>query len=96
MANHRPGKTYLGATSDLPKRAWEHRNGVIEGHSKANGCILLVWYEYFDDLQDARACEYRMKKWHPCVEDKADRRAQSRVAGLVRHAALNRTPAKAA
>ena len=25
--------------------------------------MLLVWYEYFDDLQDARACEYRMKKW---------------------------------
>ena len=33
------------------------------GHSKDKGCVLLVWYEYFDDLQDARASEYRMKKW---------------------------------
>jgi putative endonuclease len=64
MANHRRGQTYLGSTSNLPQRAWQHRNGVIEGHSKAKGCTKLVRCEYFDDLQDARACEYRMKKWN--------------------------------
>lgn len=63
MANHRRGQTYLGVTSDLVRRAWQHRHGVADGHAKAKGCILLVWLERFDDLQDARACEYRMKKW---------------------------------
>lgn len=63
MANHRRGQTYLGVTSDLAQRAWQHPNRVIEGHSKKKGCTLLVWYEYHDDLQDARAREYQMKKW---------------------------------
>ena len=31
--------------------------------SKEKGCTSLVWFEYFEDLQDARACEWRMKKW---------------------------------
>ena len=48
---------------NLPQRVWQHLNRVVEGHSKDKGCVLLVWYEHFDDLQDARACEYRMKKW---------------------------------
>ena len=63
MANHRRGQTYLGVTSNLPQRASQHRNRLIEGHSKEKGCTLLVWFEHFDDLQDARASEYRMKKW---------------------------------
>jgi putative endonuclease len=54
---------YLGVTSNLQQRTWQHRNGAVEGHSKDKGCVSLVWYEYFDDLQDARACEHRMKKW---------------------------------
>ncbi|MEO6198363.1 MAG: GIY-YIG nuclease family protein [Sphingomicrobium sp.] len=63
MANHRRGQTYLGVTSDLPQRTWQHRNKVIEGHSRDKNCTLLVWYDFYDDLQEARACEYRMKKW---------------------------------
>jgi putative endonuclease len=63
MANHRRGQTYLGVTSDLPQRAWQHRNRIVDGHAKKKGCILLVWYAYFEDLQDARAQEWRMKKW---------------------------------
>ena len=63
MANHRRGQTYLGVTSNLPQRAYQHRNKLIDGHSKEKNCTLLVWFEHFDDLQDARASEYRMKKW---------------------------------
>ncbi|WP_454886991.1 GIY-YIG nuclease family protein [Sphingomonas oryzagri] len=62
MANHPRGQTYLGVTSNL-QRAWQHRNGIGDGHSKDKGCALLVWFEHFGDVQDARACEYRMKKW---------------------------------
>ncbi|MBA4747565.1 MAG: GIY-YIG nuclease family protein [Sphingopyxis sp.] len=63
MANHRRGQTYLGSTSNLSQRVWQHRSRIVEGHSKAKGCTILVWCEYFSDLQEARACEYRMKKW---------------------------------
>ena len=63
MANHLRGQTYLGVTSNLPQRAYQHRNKLIDGHSKEKDCVLLVWYEYSEDPQAARACEYRMKKW---------------------------------
>ncbi len=63
MANHRRGRTYLGSTSNLPQRAYQHRNKLIEGHSKDHDCVLLVWYECFENLQDARASEHRMKTW---------------------------------
>jgi putative endonuclease len=64
MASRYRGQTYLGSTSNLPQRAFQHRNALVEGHSKDKNCHLLVWFERFDDLQDARACEFRMKKWH--------------------------------
>ena len=63
MAKQRNGTTCLGVTSNLRQRAYQHRNGLIDGFSKEKECHLLVWYEYFEDLQDARAMEARMKKW---------------------------------
>jgi len=63
MANHRRGQTYLGVTSNLAQRTHQHRSLLVDGHSKEKGCTLLVWYEWYDDLQEARACELRMKKW---------------------------------
>ena len=64
MANRPRGKTYLGVTSYLEQPAYQHRNGLIEGYSKDHGCHSLVWFEYFLNLQDARACEFRMRKWN--------------------------------
>ena len=63
MANRKNGTIYLGVTSDLAKRAWEHRSGVVSGFTKKHGCKLLVWFEAHDDLQDARQRELRMKEW---------------------------------
>ena len=63
MASRRNGTLYLGVTSDLPKRAWEHRNGVVEGFTKKYGCKLLVWYQTFDSLESARQRELQMKEW---------------------------------
>jgi putative endonuclease len=63
MASRRNGTLYLGVTSDLPGRAYQHRNGLGGGFSKEHGCTLLVWYEAHDDLQAARQRELRMKKW---------------------------------
>jgi putative endonuclease len=63
VASRRNGTIYLGVTSDLPQRIYQHRNGQADGFSKRYGCKMLVWYSAFDDIQDARARELQMKKW---------------------------------
>jgi putative endonuclease len=63
MASGRNGTLYVGVTSDLAKRAWEHRNGLVPGFTKEHGCKLLVWYEAHDDIDQARLRELQMKKW---------------------------------
>ena len=63
MANKRNGTLYLGVTSDLPQRAQQHRDGLIEGFSRKYGCKLLVWYEQHQQMHTAITREKRMKKW---------------------------------
>jgi len=63
MAIGRNGTIYIGVTSDLAKRSWEHRNGIVPGFTKKYRCKLPVWYEVHEDLQDARLRELQMKKW---------------------------------
>jgi putative endonuclease len=63
MASKRNGTLYLGVTSDLILRTYQHRNGLIEGFSKQHGCRILVWYEAHDDLQEARSREVQIKRW---------------------------------
>jgi putative endonuclease len=63
MASGKNGTIYIGVTSDLAKRVWEHREGVVAGFTRKYGCKLLVWFEAFDDLQEARQRELRMKEW---------------------------------
>ena len=63
MASRRNGTLYLGVTSNLIQRAYQHRNLLIEGFSKRYGCRMLVWFEAHDDVQDARARELQIKKW---------------------------------
>ena len=64
MASRRNGTIYTGVTSDLPARAYQHRNGLIEGFTKKYDCRLLVWYEVHDDLDNARLRELQIKKWN--------------------------------
>ena len=63
MASKRNGTLYLGVTSNLPARAYQHRNKLIHGFSKEHDCTLLVWFDASDDLQAARQRELQMKKW---------------------------------
>ena len=63
MASGRNGTLYLGVTSDLVRRAWQHRNGFGGEFSSQYGCCFLVWFEGHDDLQEARLRELQMKKW---------------------------------
>ncbi|HET9335638.1 MAG TPA: GIY-YIG nuclease family protein [Sphingomicrobium sp.] len=63
MASKRNGTIYIGVTSELMQRVWQHRTGQVAGFTKKYGCKLLVWYEAYDDIQDARLRELQMKKW---------------------------------
>jgi putative endonuclease len=75
MANRKNGTIYIGVTSDLPGRVYQHRKGLIGGFTKRYGCKLLVWFEGHDDLQDARLRELQLKEWQRAwkirlIEDK--------------------------
>jgi len=63
MANRRNGTLYIGVTSDLPKRVWEHRTGALPGFTQQYGCKLLVWYQPFETIAAARHRELQMKAW---------------------------------
>ena len=63
MASRRNGTIYIGSTTDLPRRAWEHRNDVVPGFTRKYGCHLLVWFEAYDSPEEARLRERRMKEW---------------------------------
>ena len=63
VASRRNGTIYIGCTSDLPKRIWEHRTGAVRGFTSRYRCRLLVWYQAFDDLDAARRRELQMKEW---------------------------------
>jgi putative endonuclease len=63
MASGRNGTIYVGVTSDLHKRAWEHRSGIVQGFTKRYGCKYLVWYEAHESIETARQRELQMKEW---------------------------------
>ena len=64
LASRRNGTLYIGVTSDLPKRAWEHREGVVEGFTKEYGVKTLVWFEMHENAESAIIREKRLKKWN--------------------------------
>jgi putative endonuclease len=61
VANQRNGTIYVGVTSDPPRRAFEHREGLVEGFSSKYGCKILVWYELHETMTDAIAREKQIK-----------------------------------
>jgi putative endonuclease len=63
MASGANGTIYLGSTTDIPRRAWEHRNGVLDGFTKKYRCHVLVWYEVHEGIETARQRELQMKEW---------------------------------
>ncbi|MFI4936236.1 MAG: GIY-YIG nuclease family protein [Caulobacterales bacterium] len=63
MASRPFGVLYVGVTSDLPRRAWEHREGLVKGFTAKHGCKMLVWYEIYEVMVDAINHEKRLKRW---------------------------------
>lgn len=64
LASAHYGTLYLGVTSDLIKRVWEHREGFVEGFTKKYGVKQLVWYETHADAMSAITREKQIKKWN--------------------------------
>jgi putative endonuclease len=63
MASERNGTLYVGSSSDLVKRAWQHKNEYFEGFSKEYNTKLLVYYEVHDTMENACTRERQIKEW---------------------------------
>ena len=63
LASKKNGTLYIGVTSDLIKRVWQHRNNAIPGFTQKYHVHKLVYYELFDDIEEAILREKRLKKW---------------------------------
>jgi putative endonuclease len=64
LASKRNGTLYIGVTSDLIKRTWEHKNDSIEGFTKRYRVHCLVYYEWHEDMESAIRREKQMKQWN--------------------------------
>jgi putative endonuclease len=64
LASQRNGTLYIGVTSDLVQRVWQHKNDVVEGFTKKYAVHSLVYYELHDDMENAILREKRIKKWN--------------------------------
>jgi putative endonuclease len=65
MASKRNGTIYLGVTSDLPRRVWEHKTGHNpKSFTALHGVHTLVWFEDYDCIVDAIQREKSMKKYY--------------------------------
>jgi putative endonuclease len=63
MANKRDGTLYVGVTADLARRAFEHREGLVDGFTKRYGLKRLVYYAFHDDISAAIQREKTVKHW---------------------------------
>ena len=64
LASRRNGTLYVGVTSDLVKRIWEHRDDAVEGFTRQYRVHTLVWYEVHESMMSAIAREKAIKQWH--------------------------------
>jgi putative endonuclease len=64
LASKDNGTLYVGVTSNLVKRIWEHRNDAIEGFTKRYGVHRLVYFEQHMTMEEAILREKRLKKWN--------------------------------
>ena len=64
LASKRNGTLYVGVTSDLKKRVYQHKNNVLEGFTEQYNVHLLVYYECGENIEVAIAREKQLKKWN--------------------------------
>jgi putative endonuclease len=64
LASKKNGTLYLGVTSDLVKRIYQHKQSIIDSFTKKYNVHYLVYYEVYQDIEEAILREKQMKKWN--------------------------------
>jgi putative endonuclease len=64
LASQRNGTLYVGVTSHLVQRIWQHKNDLVEGFTEKYGVHRLVYFELLDDMLGAITREKQLKKWN--------------------------------
>lgn len=64
LASQKNGTLYVGITSDLVKRIWQHKNEVVEGYTQKYAVKNLVYFEQYEHVDDAILREKRLKHWN--------------------------------
>jgi len=63
LASKKNGTLYVGVTSDLVKRVWEHKQDLVDGFTKKYEVHTLVYFEQHEDMIQAMTREKQIKKW---------------------------------
>lgn len=63
LASRRQGTLYVGVTSDLIRRVYLHREGLVEGFTRDHGVKTLVWFEGTESIEGAIRREKQIKNW---------------------------------
>jgi putative endonuclease len=63
LASRRNGTLYVGVTSNLVQRIWQHKNNLAEGFTKKYGVHTLVWFEQHETMESAIGREKALKEW---------------------------------
>lgn len=63
LASKRNGTLYIGVTSDLPSRIWQHKNNQVAGFTQRYHVHTLVWYEVHGNMESAIARDKALKEW---------------------------------
>ncbi|MDE2715634.1 MAG: GIY-YIG nuclease family protein [Chloroflexota bacterium] len=63
LASKPNGTLYIGVTSNLIQRVWQHKNDLVEGFTKRYGLHRLVWYEAHESMESAITREKMLKRW---------------------------------
>lgn len=64
ITNETNSVLYIGVTTDLPKRIYEHRNKLVDGFSAKYHLYKLIYFEVFDNIESALNREKQLKRWH--------------------------------
>jgi putative endonuclease len=64
ITNKKDGVLYIGVTSDLVKRIYEHKNGIFDGFSKKYNLDTLVYFEVYEGVHEAITREKQVKEWN--------------------------------
>nr|WP_211369570.1 GIY-YIG nuclease family protein [Pseudoxanthomonas yeongjuensis] len=64
LATGKRGTLYIGVTSDLVARTWQHREHIVEGFTRRYNVTMLAWYELHGTMESAILREKQLKKWN--------------------------------